>query len=80
MIEWRTHLPLSSLLFDIYFGIDSPIKALAFFVALDEGIMLAEVVTHTGLPSAGRCFELIPRVLLFNVIVDLLKVHLASAG
>jgi len=47
MVERRTGLPLSALLFDRNFRVDSPEIALALFVAFHERIMLTEVVTYT---------------------------------
>lgn len=73
-------MSLPAFLFDRNFRIDSPVEAFAFLVAFDESIVLAEVVAHTRLPTAGGSLELVPRIFLLDIVVDLLEVHLAGAG
>lgn len=60
--------------------VDLPIITLSFLVSFHESIVLTEVVSDTGLPTSCARLEFVPRILSFDVIVDLLKVHLASAG
>ena len=71
-------MPLPALLLDGNFRIDSPVKPFAFLVSLDKSIMLAKVVTYARLPTTSRSLEFVPRILLLNVVVDLLEVHLTS--
>jgi len=80
MVERRTGLPLSALLFDRNFRVDSPEVALALLVAFHERIMLTEVVTYTRLPAACRSLELVPGILALYISIDGLKVHLARRG
>jgi hypothetical protein len=77
---WRADLPFSTLLLDGDISIDSPHIALAFLVALDKSIVLAKVMSHTRLPPTCRGFELVPRVVLLDVVIDLLEVHLTRRG
>jgi hypothetical protein len=74
----RRDLPLPALFLDGDFGIDSPHVAFTLLVAFDKSIVLAEIVTHTGLPPTCGSLELVPRVVLFDEVVNLLQIHLAS--
>ena len=78
VVDRRTHLSLPALLLDGDFRVDAPVEAFAFLVTLYEGIMLSQVVSDTGLPTTCCGLEFVPGVLLLDVVVDLLKVHLAS--
>jgi hypothetical protein len=80
MVDRRTDLPLPTLFLNRHFWIDSPIEPLPFLVTLHKCIVLAKVVSHAGLPTAGCRLELVPRVLLLDVVVNLLEVHLTSVG
>lgn len=70
-------MSLPALLLDGDFRVDAPVEAFAFLVTLYEGIMLSQVVSDTGLPTTCCGLEFVPGVLLLDVVVDLLKVHLA---
>lgn len=72
MINHRTILPLPTLLLDGHLRIDTPIEAFAFLVALDESIVLSEIVPDTGLPTTCCSLKLVPGILLLDVSVDLL--------
>lgn len=80
MIDRRTDLPLPALLFDGDLRVNAPIEAFTFFVTFDESIMLPKVMPDTRLPTTCSGLEFVPGVLLLNVVVDLLKVHLATRG
>jgi hypothetical protein len=80
VIDWRTDLPLPTLFLDGHFRIDPPVESLSFLVTFHECIVLAKIMPHTRLPTAGCSLELVPRVLLLDVVVNLLEVHLTSVG
>lgn len=73
-------MSLPALLLDRDLRIDAPIEALTFLVTLDKSIMLTQIVSDTRLPTTCCGLELVPRILLLDVVVNLLKVHLASRG
>lgn len=77
LVNLWADLSLSPFLLDGHFWVNPPVEAFAFLVTLDESVVLAKIVPNTRLPSAGCGLELVPRVLLLNVIVNLLEIHLA---
>ena len=80
VVDRRTDLSLSAFLLDRDLRVDSPVEPLAFLVTFDESVVLAEVVSNARLPTTSRSLELVPRVFLLNVVVDLLKIHLTRSG
>jgi hypothetical protein len=76
----RTNLSLSALLLDRHLRVNLPVEAFTFLIALDKSLVLAKVVSHTGLPTACRGLELVPRIFSLDVAVYLLEVHLTGAG
>jgi hypothetical protein len=80
MVDWRADLPLPTLLLDGHLLVDFPVEAFAFFVALHKSVVLAKIVSHARLPTAGGGLELVPGIFPLDVVVNLLEVHLASAG
>jgi hypothetical protein len=78
VVDRRTHLSLPALLLDRDFRVDAPVETFAFLVTLYESIVLSQIVSDTGLPATCCGLEFVPGVLLLDVVINLLRVHLAS--
>ena len=78
VVDRRTHLSLPALLLDGDFRVDAPVEALAFLITLYESVVLSQIVPDTRLPTTCCGLEFVPGVLLLDIVVNLLKVHLAS--